>query len=59
MPKKTLEGVVTSDKGNKSITVVVERNINIRYFKKLLNQRKNIMYMMKIIHLKSVIKFQL
>ena len=48
-----------SDKGDKSITVLLRENINIHYCKKLLKLKKNIMFMMKIIHLKLEIKFQL
>ena len=35
MPKKILDGIVVSDKGNKSITVVVERKYQHPVYKKL------------------------
>ena len=40
MPKKILDGIVVSDKGNKSITVVVERKYQHPVLQKLLNQKK-------------------
>ena len=40
MPKKTLEGVVTSDKGNKSITVVVERKYQHPVLLKVVKSKK-------------------
>ena len=40
MPKKTLEGVVTSDKGNKSITVVVERKYQHPVLQKVVKSKK-------------------
>ena len=52
MPKKILSGIVVGDKPNKTITVLVEENINILYLKKLLNRKRNIACMMKIINLK-------
>ena len=40
MPKKRLEGIVVSDKGNKSITVVVERKYQHPVLKKVMKARK-------------------
>ena len=40
MPKKTLEGIVISDKGNKSITVVVERKSQHPVLKKVVKSKK-------------------
>tara|TARA_Y100001970_G_C13993992_1_gene729729 strand:+ start:315 stop:551 length:237 start_codon:yes stop_codon:yes gene_type:complete len=40
MPKKILEGIVISDKGNKSITVVVERKYQHPLLKKVVKARK-------------------
>ena len=40
MPKKTLEGVVTSDKGNKSITVIVERKYQHPVLQKVIKSKK-------------------
>ena len=41
MPKKILEGVVVSDKGNKSITVTVERKYQHPVLKKVVKSKKN------------------
>ena len=40
MPKKTLEGIVVSDKGNKSITVVVERKFKHPILHKVIKTKK-------------------
>ena len=40
MPKKKLEGVVTSDKGNKSITVIVERKYQHPVLQKVVKSKK-------------------
>ncbi len=40
MPKKILEGVVVSDKGNKSITVVVERKYQHPVLQKVVKSKK-------------------
>ena len=40
MPKKRLEGIVVSDKGNKSITVVVERKYQHPYLQKVIKTKK-------------------
>ena len=40
MPKKKLEGVVTSDKGNKSITVIVERKYQHPVLHKVVKTKK-------------------
>tara|TARA_Y100001935_G_scaffold254874_1_gene265435 strand:+ start:3371 stop:3607 length:237 start_codon:yes stop_codon:yes gene_type:complete len=40
MPKKILEGVVVSDKGNKSITVVVERKFKHPTLQKVVMTKK-------------------
>ena len=40
MPKKILEGIVVSDKGNKSITVLVERKYQHPLLKKIVKVRK-------------------
>ena len=59
MPKKILNGIVVSDKPNKTITVVVERKYQHPVLKKVIKSKKNIMYTMKTINLKVEIKFQL
>ena len=40
MPKKTLNGIVVSDKGNKSITVVVERKFQHPILHKVVKTKK-------------------
>ena len=40
MPKKILNGIVVSDKPNKSITVVVERTYQHPVFKKVIKAKK-------------------
>ena len=40
MPKKILNGVVVSDKPNKSITVVIERTYKHPIFKKIIKAKK-------------------
>ena len=40
MPKKILDGVVVSDKGNKSITVIVERKYQHPVLQKVLKLKK-------------------
>ena len=40
MPKKILNGIVVSDKPNKSITVVVERTYQHPVFKKVITAKK-------------------
>ena len=52
MPKKILKGIVVSDKPNKTITVMVERKYSHPVLK------KNIMFMMKIINIKMVTRYQ-
>ena len=59
MSKKILNGIVVSDKPNKSITVVVERKYQHPLLKKVIKAKKNIMSMMKIINTKMVTKFLL
>ncbi len=58
MPKKILKGIVTSDKPNKTITVVVERKYQHPVLKKVIKAKKNIVFMMKKINLKTEIKYQ-
>ena len=58
MPKKVLNGVVVSDKPNKTITVVVERKYQHPVLKKVIKSKKNTMFMMKTINIKMAIKFQ-
>ena len=41
MPKRILQGVVVSDKGDKTITVKVERRIMHPLYKKLIRRSKN------------------
>jgi len=59
MTKKILAGIVVSDKPNKTITVLVERKYQHPVLKKIIKVKKNITHMMKIINLKTEIKFQL
>ena len=40
MPKKILEGIVVSDKGNKSITVIVERKYQHPILQKVIKTKK-------------------
>ena len=40
MPKKVLDGVVVSDKGNKSITVIVERKYQHPTLQKVVKSKK-------------------
>ena len=40
MPKKILEGIVISDKGNKSITVLVERKYQHPVLQKVIKSKK-------------------
>ena len=40
MPKKKLDGIVISDKGNKSITVVVERKYQHPILQKVIKSKK-------------------
>ena len=40
MPRKILDGVVVSDKGNKSITVIVERKYQHPVLKKVVKVKK-------------------
>ena len=56
MPKKILNGVVVGDKPNKTITVVVERKYQHPILRKVIKTKKNIVFMMKIISTKMVIK---
>ena len=58
MPKKILDGIVVSDKGNKSITVLLKENINILCYKKLLKLKKNTIAHDENNKFKLVIKFQ-
>ena len=59
MPKKILNGIVVSDKPNKTVTVLVERKYQHPVLKKVVKVKKNITRMMKTINLKMEIKFQL
>ena len=58
MPKKILNGIVISNKPNKTITVLVERKYQHPVLKKVIKAKKNIVHMMKIMLLKMEIKFQ-
>ena len=40
MPKKILDGIVISDKGNKSITVIVERKYQHPILQKVIKSKK-------------------
>ena len=57
MPKKILNGIVVSDKENKTIKVMVERKYQHPLFKKVVKSKKNIALMMRIISLKLEIRF--
>ena len=52
-------GIVVSNKPNKSITVLVERKYQHPILKKVIKSKKNIVFMMRIINIKMVIKFLL
>ena len=41
MPKKILNGIVVSDKANKTVTVVVERKYQHPVLKKVIKSKKN------------------
>ena len=41
MPKRTMQGVVVSDKGNKTIVVTVERRFQHPMYKKYIKRSKN------------------
>ena len=56
MPKKILNGIVVSDKPNKTITVMVERKYQHPTLKKVVKVKKNLVHMMKIINLKMEIR---
>ena len=58
MSKKILNGIVVSDKPNKTITVLVERKYQHPVLKKIVKVKKNIMHMMKIINLRMVTMYQ-
>ena len=58
MPKKILNGIVVSDKENKTIKVMVERKYQHPLFKKVVKSKKNIALMMRIISLKLEIRFR-
>ena len=59
MPKKILNGIVVSDKPNKTVTVLVERKYQHPVLKKVVKVKKKYMHMMKTINLKMEIKSQL
>ncbi len=40
MPRRVLQGTVTSDKGDKTITVLVERRVMHPIYKKFINRSK-------------------
>jgi small subunit ribosomal protein S17 len=40
MPRRVLQGTVTSDKGDKTITVLVERRVMHPLYKKIVNKSK-------------------
>ena len=47
MAAKTLQGVVTSEKMNKTVTVMVGRELNIQSTANILVYQPNTMFMMK------------
>ena len=57
MPKKLLNGIVVSDKPNKTITVLVERKYQHPVLKKVIKARRNTVFTTKIINIKTVIKY--
>ena len=57
MPKKILNGIVVSDKPNKTITVMVERKYQHPVLKKVI-KAKNTVYMTRKTNLKMVTKYQ-
>ena len=59
MPKKLLNGIVISDKPNKTVTVLVERKYQHPVLKKIVKVKKNIMLMMKKMNLKMATRYQL
>jgi len=56
MPKRILIGKVTSDKADKTITVLVERRLCIQCIKSLLQNLKSFPHMIVKTNLKKVIK---
>ena len=55
MPKKILDGIVVSDKGNKSITVLVERKYQHPVLQKVIKSKKvNIIMKKDFIYVLSI-----
>ena len=59
MPKRILQGVVVSDKQDKTVVVSVERQVMHPVYKSSLREAKSMRLMMKIISSKSGISFGL
>ena len=57
MPKRILQGVVVSDKMDKTVVVQVERRVMHPVYKKYIKSSKIIMLMMKTMRAKSVTLF--
>lgn len=55
MPKRILQGVVVSDKQDKTVVVSVERQVMHPVYKKFVKRSKNLPLMMKTISSKLVI----
>ena len=55
MPKRILQGVVVSDKSDKTIVVKVERRFHTPLFKKTVRRSKITRHMMKRMSVKKVI----
>lgn len=59
MPKRILQGVVVSDKQDKTVVVSVERQVMHPVYKKFIKKSKNMPLMMKTISSKSVMLYVL
>lgn len=59
MPKRILQGVVVSDKQDKTVVVKVERQVMHPVYKKFIKKSKNMPLMMRITSSKSEIRLRL
>lgn len=59
MPKRILQGVVVSDKQDKTVVVKVERQVMHPVYKKFIKKSKNMPLMMRITSSKSEIRSRL
>ena len=57
MPRRILQGTVTSDKNEQTVTVIVERRITHPVLKKTIRMSKKYRHMMRITRSRLVILF--